>query len=50
VYLAQVMPTPPNFSESLRPVLSTFHGVLALLPMVGMYLMLSNKIPVADQA
>ena len=43
------MPT-PQFSESLRPVLSTFHGVLALLPMVGMYLMLSNKIPVADQA
>ena len=50
VYLVQVMPTPPDFSESLRPVLSTFHGVLALLPMVGMYLMLSNKIPVADQA
>ncbi|MDC3397423.1 hypothetical protein OAW57_01915, partial [Flavobacteriales bacterium] len=50
VYLAQVMPTPPDFSESLRPVLSTFHGVLALLPMAGMFLMLSNKIPVADQA
>ena len=46
VALTRVMPTPPEFTEGLRTMIGIFHGVLALLPFIGIYLMASNKIPV----
>lgn len=46
VALTRVMPTPPEFTEGLRTMIGVFHGVLALLPFIGIYLMASNKIPV----
>lgn len=46
VVLTMVMPTPPEFTEGLRTMIGVFHGVLAVLPFIGIYLMASNKIPV----
>ena len=46
VFLTQVMPTPPEFTEGLRTMISAFHGVLAVLPFIGIYLMATDKIPV----
>ncbi len=46
VFLTQIMPTPPEFTEGLRTMISVFHGVLAVLPVVGIYLMATDKIPV----
>ena len=40
------MPTPPEFTEGLRTMIGVFHGVLAVLPFIGIYLMATNKIPV----
>ena len=45
IALTRVMPTPPEFTEGLRTMIGVFHGVLALLPFIGIYLMASNKIP-----
>ena len=46
VVLTRVMPTPPEFTEGLRTMIGVFHGVLAVLPFIGIYLMATNKIPV----
>ena len=46
VVLTRVMPTPPDFTDGLRTMIGVFHGVLAALPFVGIYLMTTNKIPV----
>jgi len=46
VLLTRVMPTPPDFTEGLRTMIGVFHGILAVLPFMGIYLMATNKIPV----
>ena len=46
VVLSRVMPTPPEFTEGLRTMIGVFHGVLAVLPLVGMFLMATDRLPV----
>lgn len=48
VVLTRVMPTPPEFTEGLRTMIGVFHGVLAVLPLIGMFLMATNRLPVGS--
>ena len=48
VVLTRVMPTPPEFTEGLRTMIGVFHGILAVLPFIGMFLMATNRLPVGS--
>lgn len=50
VVLTRVMPTPPEFTEGLRTMIGVFHGVLAVLPLMGMFLMVTNRIPTGSNS
>lgn len=44
--LIQSMPASLELTEGTKTVASTYHGILAVLPLMGIFLMSTNRIPV----
>ena len=46
LWLVQAMPVSLEFAESSKTVVVFYHSILAFLPMVALFLMATNRIPV----
>ncbi len=50
VMLINAMPVSLELTETTKSIAAIYHGVLAVLPLVGVFLMTTNRIPVAAEA
>jgi hypothetical protein len=46
VLLIQSMPASLELTEGTKTIAGTYHGILAVLPLVGIFLMATDRIPV----
>ena len=48
--LVQSMPASIDLTESTKSIAAAYHGILTVLPLVGVFLMTTDRIPVATEA
>ncbi|MBN32074.1 MAG: hypothetical protein CL845_08840 [Crocinitomicaceae bacterium] len=46
VFLIQAMPASLELTETTKSIAAAYHGILAVLPLVGVFLMTTDRIPV----
>ena len=45
VLLVQAMPASLELTETTKSIAAAYHGILAVLPLVGVFLMTTDRIP-----
>ena len=48
ILLVQAMPISLELTETTKNIAALYHGILALLPLAGLFLMTTNRIPVSS--
>ena len=48
ILLVQAMPVSLELTETTKNIAALYHGILALLPLAGLFLMTTNRIPVSS--